>query len=320
VSSFHSTKRSFKSKFFTAFLCFFLTLTLLHGAPPLYFSLNVPLSLQRSIQGLVEQYAQELDSLWGLPLTFPIRVDIQKEAGLSVRGEATFDGNLYTVFMNPSFLDIPYLLKHEMMHLYTFEWMWRTKQIMDDGAEQMIMFESVPLWVMEGLAVWYEDRLREDARSVFPWEYRSLIDFMEIEDYPKGEAHAQYYTILSDFFRGYDQRGKLKENFREALRFVEAGDQWADAFTKATGYDFQEAYTRWKQGKIFTVWLSVFFNLLAAGIPLFLIFFLFIIFLRKREPIDTFGPEYEKRYGPFYWMKPEKERPTTDSPEEEKDP
>ncbi|NLZ12892.1 MAG: hypothetical protein GXY29_01745, partial [Thermotogaceae bacterium] len=73
-------------------------------------------------------------------------------------------------------------------------------------------------------------------------------------------------------------------------------------------------------GKIFTVWLSVFFNLLAAGIPLFLIFFLFIIFLRKREPIDTFGPEYEKRYGQSYWMKPEKEPSTTDSPEEEKDP
>jgi len=286
----------------------------------MHYSLGIPLALQTSIQEIAEKYFQELDTLWGRALTFPIKVDIQREAGTSVRGEATFDGNLYTVFMNPSYLDLPYLLKHEMMHLYTFEWMWQTKKIASAGAEQRIIFESIPLWVMEGLAVWYEDRLQKDSPSVFPWEYRSLISFLEIEEYPKGEAHAQYYAILSDFFRAYDQRARLRENLREVLRFVESGETWTDAFTKATGQDFTDTYARWKQGKMFTVWLNVLFEFLLAGIPLFLVFMLFILFLRKRKPIDNFGPEYERRYGHSYWMKPVVEPESKDPPEDDDNP
>jgi len=302
VNAYGSAGSSSALKIWGALLCLLMAFSLLQAAPPTHYSLHIPLSLQRTIQDLIERYGEELEALWGLTLSFPIHVDIQRESGLSVRGEATFDGRLYTVFMTPSFLDLPFLLKHELMHLYNFEWIWRTQRLDIEGTEQRVIYASVPLWVMEGLAVWYEGRLMQDPRIAFPWEYRALIDFTRIEEYPQGQAHAQYYTVLSDFFREYDSRANLRERFRDVLRYVESGELWPEAFTKATGRDFEETLTRWKRGKMLAVWLAVFLDFLAAGIPLLLLFALFVLFFRRRNPVDTFGPEYEKKYGPSYWM------------------
>jgi hypothetical protein len=290
--------------FFVLFSC------LVFSKPEVTFSFSIPFSTQEAVGTLIDHCLEELDEIFGYSLSFPIRVVIQRESGFGVRGEASFDGHTYVVFFNPSFTDLPYLVRHELMHLYTFEWVWRIGE-RNGTSEFTDSFSEMPLWVIEGIAVWYENRTYETPFSAFPWEVVIDTDFLVIDVYPNGEKLYRYYELLSDFFRFYSARVDFKAAIPVIFSFTDTESNWVTRFSTATGKDFLIHYIRWKNGKLWWSWVSFFIETVTYGIPfIILALFAYFFFLKRKRTFEPFDPRYEALYGKEYWNKHEHEKIT----------
>ena len=250
-----------------------------------------PAYLENWIQTNLERVDEELQSIWGFSLQFPVSVKVQRERALGARGEAAFDGNLYHVFLTPIAEEIPSLLRHEWMHLYTFDWMVRNPG-----------HSSLPLWWVEGLAVWFEGRHGIDWNNVLPWQLIRESNLLSIEEYPQGGAFPRYYTLLSDFFAFLER----KVNFQEHLPLVlQRLSQGADIFQAFSGFcELQSVFRSWRWRVSLLSLLSFFAFHFFLSVPAVVVFALGLFLLWRRRKIkDSFDPSLERRFGKEYWKK-----------------
>lgn len=276
--------------------------TLAFAQAQISYSFSIPFSTQLWIQEQSEKCVADLQELWGFSLSFPIRVEVERETKLGVRGEAAFDGERYYIFMNPSLSNLSFLIKHEMMHVFTFDWMWR---IQKEG-----VYPKCPLWVMEGLAVWYEARkYYETAIEILPWIVKKEVELLTVEEYPTGDSHYRFYELLSDFFIFLDGRVDLQEHFSEILQRFGESEDWFAAFSFNANESFISLFNEWKGNRIFYTWVVFLTDIFFWGMPLLFVFGVGILILRKKATrIDSFDPELENLYGKEYWKKKKKKK------------
>jgi len=258
----------------------------------IHFERTTPLYLRNFIQPQIEQISAELSALWEIQLDYPLYVTIERKRQLGASGEASFDGKRFDLFMTPATDVIPSLLRHEMMHVYTFQWFFNNDRY------------NAPLWFVEGLAVWYEKHKGVNIRDVNPVSLIKEIDVLNVNTYPAGDAFARYYSFLSDFFFFLDAQIDIANSFDSILERLEKKDDYKEAFIDTQTFD--HLYQRWKRSRIT---LSVFgFIVMQFSwfIPAITILILGIWTTNKRKHIQDIDiRELEKRYGKDYWKKDE---------------
>jgi len=258
----------------------------------IHFERTTPLYLRNFLQPQIEQISEELSALWGIELDYPLFVTIERKRQLGASGEASFDGKQFDLFMTPATDVIPSLLRHEMMHVYTFQWFFNHNRY------------HAPLWFVEGLAVWYEKHKGVNIRDVNPVSLFKEIDVLNVDTYPTGDAFARYYSFLSDFFFFLDAQIDIGNSFDSILERLEKTDDYKEAFIDAQAFD--RLYQKWKRSRIT---LSVFgFIVMQFSwfIPAIIILSLGIWTANKRKRIQDIDiRELEKRYGKDYWKKDE---------------
>lgn len=255
----------------------------------LQFEDSPPLYLRNTIQWHYDQYHRDLERMWGFPLTFPVIIQVRREYSIFTRAEALFDGTTFRIALPPTLNDIPQLMKHEMMHLFTFEWIYREST----RASRMI---DVPLWIMEGLACWYENRKTQRIPRPLLW---NETDIMSYETYPPGDQVLIYYELVTDFFYTLDREVSLEENLSMIFeRYIELGS-WTQALLEG---EFSALYFRWRLTTVWLSWVRWFFTQSVWTLPAVIMFTLgIVVWRRSRRVQDTFDPALEKKFGREYW-------------------
>jgi hypothetical protein len=243
----------------------------------LYFSIEIeferttPLYLRNFIQPQIETISSELSNLWNIELEYPLLVTIERKRQLGASGEASFNGTQFSLFMTPVTDAIPSLLRHEMMHVYTFQWFY------NNGV---------------------------NIRDVNPVSLMKEIDVLKVDNYPSGDAFARYYSFLADFFFFIDNKLDIQDSFQEILsRLKETGD-YKEAFTdKKT---FNNWYTQWKRTRIFASLFGFIVLQFSWFVPAVIIVILGIYTYIKRSDVkDIDIRKLERYYGKDYWKKDE---------------
>jgi len=258
----------------------------------LIFERTTPLYLRNFIQPQIESISSELSELWNVELDYPLFIEIERKRQLGASGEASFDGTQFRLFMTPVTDAIPALLRHEMMHVYTFQWFYNND------------LYDAPLWFIEGVAVWYENHKGVNIRDVNPVSLIKEIDVLNVNSYPTGDAFARYYSFLADFFFYLDSKLNLKETFSEILQRLKTKGDYKEAFTDRK--TFNKWYDEWKRTRII---MSIFgFIVLQFSwfVPAIIIIILGIYTYVKRKDVqDTDIRRLERYYGKNYWKKEE---------------
>jgi hypothetical protein len=257
----------------------------------LEFDRTTPLYLKNFIEKHVNIVSEDLEQLWEIELEFPIEIKLEKQRGLGASGEAAFDGERFYLFLTPVASAIPDLLKHEMMHIYTFQWFYSND------------FQAAPLWFIEGLAVWYESHSIESIKDLNPVSLMKEINVLEVEKYPAGDAFSRYYQFLADFFYEIDAEYDIRNSFNEMLKRLKKTRDFY-LFFDEDSEAFFSLYAVWKR-KRFLISLSGFvFLQLSWLLPAVAVVFLGIIYLiRSRRFKDVNIKELERLYGEKYWRK-----------------
>ncbi len=255
----------------------------------LEFDRTTPLYLKNFIEKHLNSISEDLEQLWRIELNFPIEIKLEKQRGMGASGEAAFDGERFYLFLTPVASAIPDLLRHEMMHLYTFQWLYNQR------------IDEAPLWFVEGLAVWYEARLIDSIRDLDPFSLLNEIDVLTVVEYPGGAAFSRYYQFLADFFYDLDAEIDLRKSFRIILdRLAETGD-FVLSITGDTER-FYSLYDEWKWKRFFASLGGFIYLQLSWGLPALAVIFLWVVYLvRKRRFKDGDIRELEKLYGERYW-------------------
>ncbi|MFP4460732.1 MAG: hypothetical protein ACLFQE_00875 [Thermotogota bacterium] len=252
------------------------------------FERTVPLYLRNFIEPQIERISLELSDLWNVELEYPLLIEIERKRQLGASGEASFDGTQFRLFMTPVTDAISSLLRHEMMHVYSFQWFY-------DHA-----ITDVPLWFMEGVAVWYENHKGVNIRDVNPVSLIKEIDVLNVEKYPSGDAFARYYSFLADFFYFLDGELNIKDSFDGILQRVKSTGDFKEAFTDEK--TFNNLYTRWKRTRIIMSILGFIILQFSWIVPAIVIIFLGIYtYIKRRDVQDIDIRKLEKYYGKNYW-------------------
>ena len=262
----------------------------LYGFAELNYSYDreTPLYLKNYINPLIQSNYGELQELWGIGLEYPVEITIERKRQLGASGEASFDGKTYYLFMTPVTEKIPSLLRHEMMHLFTFQWLFSNQ------------IKSAPLWFLEGLAVWYENHSTKNIEKLNPVSLLDEIDVISRKDYPSGDAFARYYSFLADFFYYLDSKIGLEEHFNQILEDIKETGEFKAPITP--GKDFKTVYANWKRQKIiFSVFSFITLQLSWALPALVVIFMGIYILIRRRNIKDINIKDLERIYGKEYW-------------------
>jgi len=278
-------------RFYVIFILFF-TVFSLYFSIEIEFERTTPLYLRNFIQPQIETISSELSNLWNIELEYPLLVTIERKRQLGASGEASFNGTQFSLFMTPVTDAIPSLLRHEMMHVYTFQWFY------NNG------IYDAPLWFTEGLAVWFENHKGVNIRDVNPVSLMKEIDVLKVDNYPSGDAFARYYSFLADFFFFIDNKLDIQDSFQEILsRLKETGD-YKEAFTdKKT---FNNWYTQWKRTRIFASLFGFIVLQFSWFVPAVIIVILGIYTYIKRSDVkDIDIRKLERYYGKDYWKKDE---------------
>ncbi len=273
------------------FLIFFIFLSTAFSFE-IEFERSTPLFLRNYIQPQIETISSELTDLWGLELEYPLYVTIERKRQLGASGEASFDGKQFQLFMTPVTDAIPSLLRHEMMHVYTFQWFYNNE------------IYDAPLWFVEGLAVWYEKHKGVNIRDVNPVSLIREIDVLSVNNYPSGDAFARYYSFLADFFFFLDNKLDIRGSFKEIReRLTTTGDYKAAFTDKKT---FNDWYSQWKRTRIIASVAGFIVLQFSWFLPALIIAFLGIYtYIKRKEIKDIDIHRLEKLYGKRYWEKEE---------------
>jgi len=254
------------------------------------FERTTPLYLRNFIQPQIERISTELIDLWGVRLEYPLYVEIERKRQLGASGEASFDGERFRLFMTPVTDAIPSLLRHEMMHVYTFQWFFNNDM------------QYAPLWFVEGVAVWFENHKGVNIQDVNPVSLIKEIDVLKVQEYPTGDAFARYYSFLADFFFFLDSEIDIEDSFRTILSRLEDTGNFKEAFVDEK--TFNSLYGKWKRTRII---MSVFgFIVLQFSwfVPAIIIIFLGLWTYIKRKNIQDIDiRKLERYYGKEYWKK-----------------
>ena len=256
------------------------------------FERTTPLYLRNFIQPQIETISSELADLWGIELEYSLFVTIERKRQLGASGEASFDGSQFRLFMTPVTDAIPSLLRHEMMHVYTFQWFYNND------------IYNAPLWFVEGLAVWYEKHRGVNIRDVNPVSLIQEIDVLSVNNYPSGDAFARYYSFLADFFFFLDNKLNIRDSFNEILERLTVTRDYKEAFTVEK--TFNDWYSQWKRTRIIASVAGFIVLQFSWFVPAVIIVFLGIYtYIKRRETKDIDIRRLEKLYGKRYWEKEE---------------
>ncbi len=256
------------------------------------FERTTPLYLRNFIQPQIEKISLELSDLWDIQLDYPLYVKVERKRQLGASGEASFDGERFSLFMTPVTDAIPSLLRHEMMHVYTFQWFFNND------------IYNAPLWFVEGLAVWYENHKSINIRDLNPVSLIKEIDVLNVNAYPTGDAFARYYSFLADFFFYLDARIDIGESFGEILTRLENTEDYKEAFVKKK--TFNSIYSKWKRNRIIMSVIGFVVLQFSWFVPAIIIIFLGVwTYMKRRDVKDIDIKKLEKYYGKEYWKKDE---------------
>lgn len=266
--------------------CFYMTVFSVETS----FDRETPLYLRNFASGYVDSIHEDLKSVWGFELSLPVKIVFEKGYGLAAKGEAVMYPDHHEIILSPSASKIPELLRHEIMHLFTFEWMLHNE------------FGDLPLWFIEGLAVWYENRVPSSISNLDPLNTWKETDFLGITKYPEGDAFSRYYDFLADFFYSLQKRRDFRNGLEEIMNSILVRQNTVDALSDFYESDFVLIHGRWRLERTFiSFWGFVFINM-GFIFPALVILFLGIYTFSKNKNIkDTFSAELEKKYGKNYW-------------------
>lgn len=281
----------FMKRLWVIFILFFLMLSICFSIE-IEFQRTTPLYLRNYIQPQIETISSELSNLWNIELEYPLFVTIERKRQLGASGEASFDGTQFRLFMTPVTDAIPSLLRHEMMHVYTFQWFYNNE------------IYDAPLWFVEGLAVWYENHKGVNIRDVNPISLIKEIDVLKVDNYPSGDAFARYYSFLADFFFFIDTKLNIQNSFKEILTRVKETGDYKKAFTDDK--TFKNWYSEWKSTRIFASVFGFIVLQFSWFVPAIIIVILGIYTYIKRSDVkDIDIRKLERHYGKNYWKKNE---------------
>lgn len=253
---------------------------------------ETPLYLRNFVDTAVLQITDDLNSIWGFELELPVNIIFEKEYGLSAKGEAVMYPDHHEIILSPSATKIPELLRHEFMHLYTFEWMYENN------------YTNLPLWFIEGIAVWYERRSVDVISKLDPFNTWKETDFLDIKEYPSGDAFSRYYDFLSDFFYRIDEKINLRNEFQAIMKDIPEKGNIHQTLSEFLKTDFSSFHSQWRIDRMLVSLGGFIFVNLSYIIPAAVIFFLGLFTLMKNRNIkDTFTPDLEKKFGKNYWKK-----------------
>lgn len=125
--------------------------------------------------------------------------------------------------------DFERILKHELMHVYLTIWS-RKNDV------------SVPLWVHEGLAGWFE---RIPGKISFPLFLKPL-DPISFSTYPSKENLLKsFYFSCAHFFFFLNRNIALEKNFKKMLNIVKIEKDWKKAIEELVKEDFESFHKKW---------------------------------------------------------------------------
>jgi len=271
----------------------FLLLSVTVFSITLEFDRTTPLYLKNFIEKHIVRISDDLEQLWQTTLEFPIEIKIEKQRGMGASGEAAFDGESFYLFLTPVASAIPDLLEHEMMHIYTFQWLYDYR------------INAAPLWFIEGLAVWYESHSIDSIRELDPASLLKEINILDVEQYPEGAAFSRYYQFLADFFYELDSEVDIRASFSEILSRIKTDGDFISAMT-GSHERFYDLYGNWRWKRFFAslggfIYLQLSWVLPACTIIILGLFYLF----RRSRYKDGDLRELERLYGKRYWEKPD---------------
>jgi len=271
----------------------FLLLSVTVFSITLEFDRTTPLYLKNFIEKHIVRISDDLEQLWQTTLEFPIEIKIEKQRGMGASGEAAFDGESFYLFLTPVASAIPDLLEHEMMHIYTFQWLYDYR------------INAAPLWFIEGLAVWYESHSIDSIRELDPASLLKEINILDVEQYPEGAAFSRYYQFLADFFYELDSEVDIRASFSEILSRIKTDGDFISAMT-GSRERFYDLYGNWRWKRFFAslggfIYLQLSWVLPACTIIILGLFYL----LRRSRYKDGDLRELERLYGKRYWEKPD---------------
>lgn len=242
---------------------------------------------------LIQRWAQEdyrrLKDLWRFDLSFPVYITIEKPSN-KWGGKSFLSVSSYNIVLSSSSERIRKTLTHEMMHLFNFEWDLRNN-------------EKTPLWIVEGIACWWESTINEQKRAITPLIAlnRDMLDVVNVEEYPHGEKLLAFYSAVEDLFFKIDKTVDLKKNL--LVLFNTAKDiGWERALSSTLRTDFSQFYRRWE----FEVFLISLLKLFYYNVPwlIIIILLILIVFIRSRlhKNANDDLSELEEIYGRNYWL------------------
>lgn len=252
------------------------------------FERTTPLYIRNFVEPQITAIASDLSDLWNVELEFPLYIKIERKRTLGASGEASFDGKIFRLFITPVTDAIPSLIRHEMMHVYTFQWLYSNQ------------IYNAPLWFLEGLAVWYEKHNGANIADVNPVSLMKELDVLAVEQYPSGDAFARYYSFLADFFFYLDSKIDIRGSFDEILSRLKQTGDFDNAFLDHK--KFKNIYSSWKRQRLFMSILGFVIMQFSWFVPALVIVFLGLWTYVKRKNIKEIDiRELERYYGKNYW-------------------
>lgn len=247
------------------------------------------MNLKKVVERWAMQDYTELQKLWNLDLRLPIYITIN-EPSKEWRGESFLSVNAYNIILSSDPQRLRKTLTHEMMHVFNFEWDLRNNV-------------KTPLWVMEGIACWWEAKKRGQRREISPLIVLNgkMLDVVNVFDYPQGDKVSVFYSAVEDLFFRVDKVIDLKKNFLGLFKDAKISG-WETAFSDFLGTNFNDFYKRWKLELFFISFLKLLYFNIPWFIILFIMAILFIIKSKVRNRDFDDLSELERIYGKNYWM------------------
>ena len=195
--------------------------------------------LKYPIESIIEEESHRLERLWGFRANVVLKVKI---VHFEYRGECISRGKKYEILINPEFVNYRNTIRHELMHLYNFEWEKRT------GIH-------TPLWIVEGLAMMWENQLE---RNVLPSPktilYLWKTNILRMDEYPK--EMGEFYSSVHLFMIYLDGKLRLFQNFRYILNEVEKYGDWEKAFSGILKEGIDDLYGKFRLMETFLLLMN----------------------------------------------------------------
>jgi len=246
-------------------------------------------ALKKAVERWVIEDYSKLKKLWSLDLSLPVYITIN-EPSEEWGGESFLSTNAYNIILSSEPQRLRKTLTHEMMHVFNFEWDLKNNV-------------RTPLWIMEGIACWWESKNYGQKREISPLIAlnRKMLDVINVDSYPQGDEIFVFYSAVEDLLFRIDKAIDLEKNFLGLFKEAKING-WKSAISDSLETNFDDFYNRWK----LEVFLVSFLKLLYLNIPWFIILFIMVLLLIIKSKIRGKGidnlSELERTYGKNYWM------------------